>query len=153
MKFGMEICVTHRRLTLAGISAACALLAGCAEDGPPRYDVSGMVSFNGEPVPRGTIVFEPDTKKGNKGPQGFADIKDGHFNTADGGKGTVGGPHIARIAGFDGKPQNEQQYLGNPIFNEHLEEVDLPVGEPAAQDFVVPGTAGRNVPKGSPNEV
>jgi len=45
-------------------------------------------------VPVGTIVFEPDVTKGNKGAAGVARIKDGTFDTRqDDGRGKVGGPH------------------------------------------------------------
>jgi hypothetical protein len=38
----------------------CALsLLGCGDGGPPRYVVSGTVTWRGEPLPAGQIVFEP----------------------------------------------------------------------------------------------
>jgi hypothetical protein len=42
------------RLTLAGL-----FLAGCGPSGPPTYEVSGTVTWNGQPLPAGDITFEP----------------------------------------------------------------------------------------------
>lgn len=33
--------------------------AGCAPAGPTYYDVAGTVTFDGEPIPEGSIVFLP----------------------------------------------------------------------------------------------
>jgi len=35
------------------------LAAGCGTSGPARYPVSGTVTFNGQAVPQGQIVFMP----------------------------------------------------------------------------------------------
>src|SRR5262245_29789774 len=72
---------------------------GCGSDGPPRYRVHGMVTYEGKPVPAGTIIFEPDASQKNDGPQGLATIHAGLFDSAKGGKGTVGGPHRVTILG------------------------------------------------------
>ncbi|MCR9119920.1 MAG: hypothetical protein NXI22_23535, partial [bacterium] len=69
-----------------------ALLTGCGESGPVRYQVSGKVQFQGKPVPAGSVIFTPDTAQGNSGPQGVAEIVDGAYRTSGGGLGTVGGP-------------------------------------------------------------
>ena len=80
---------------------------GCSsEEGPPRYRVSGTVTFRGEPVPVGVIQFTPDSSQGNSGPPGFADIKDGKFDTELSGKGAIGGPHLIMVDAFNGKNIN-----------------------------------------------
>lgn len=80
------------------------LAVGCSsEEGPPRYRVSGEVTFKGTPVPIGVIQFMPDTSQGNSGPPGFAEIKEGQFDTKLSGKGIIGGPHIVSIDAFNGK--------------------------------------------------
>ena len=61
----------------AFIGTVAALLVGCGDGGLKRYRVSGDVSFQGKPVPAGSIIFTPDTAKGNAGPQGTANIIDG----------------------------------------------------------------------------
>jgi hypothetical protein len=116
----------------------CAL--GCGSSGPARYDVSGTVAFDGQPVPVGTITFVP--APGNAGPGGSAGIEGGRYDTAATGKGPTGGPHVVFITGFDGKTVDgvEKVQEGNPIFIDYREEVDLPK-EKATRDFDVPGSA------------
>jgi hypothetical protein len=41
------------------LSILFAVLAGCGPSGPVRYPVSGEVTWEGEPVTKGYIVFEP----------------------------------------------------------------------------------------------
>ena len=78
--------------------------SGCGGGGPTRYELSGKATFEGKPIPHGRIVFEPDASKKNAGPQGFANIKDGQFDTSDGGQGHIGGDHLIRVEGFDAVP-------------------------------------------------
>lgn len=48
-----------------GVVLGCALLAalGCQEKPPPTYPVSGSVTFKGQPLPDGTIMFVGDDGK------------------------------------------------------------------------------------------
>jgi hypothetical protein len=126
-----------RRVTLAlGLAAA----AGCG-GGAGRYDVSGKVTFGGKPVPAGTVVFEPDAAKGNDGPQGFAPITGGTYDTARGGRGTVGGPHRVTVLGCDGVRVTETSPQGKPLFDPYVTAADLPRATTTV-DFDVPA-AGR----------
>jgi hypothetical protein len=112
------------------------LAPGCGgSSGPIRYPLEGAVTYDGQPVPGGTIEFEPDSSKGNRGPAGYATIENGRYATSP-GKGTVGGPHIVRITGTDGKASGESPY-GAPIFPLHKATADLP-RESATHDFDVP---------------
>ncbi|MFM1904584.1 MAG: hypothetical protein RLZZ440_2484 [Planctomycetota bacterium] len=124
------------------IALVCAavIAIGCGSSGPVRYDVSGTVTFDGQPVPVGTITFVPVS--GNTGPGGSAGIEGGRFDTAATGKGPTGGPHVAIITGFDGKTVGgiEKVQEGSPLFIDYREEVDLP-REKAVRDFTVPGSA------------
>lgn len=74
-----------------------AVLAGCSRGGLPKVIVSGDVSYKGEPVKFGEILFYPT---GNtEGPVSGARIKDGHYEAA--GKGGVPvGTHRAEIRAF-----------------------------------------------------
>ena len=114
------------------------VIAGCAESGAPRYEVSGTVTFGDGPVPAGKIMFEPDRSAANQGPRGIAKIKDGHYQTLP-GQGVVGGPHVVRIFGFDGvRPKGwSGSDFGTPIFPRYETKVDLPQ-ESSTQDFAVP---------------
>lgn len=100
------------------VSWLCVL--GCG-DSDKLYNVTGTVSYDGKPVPKGLVFFDP--KEG--GPQGFANIEGGKFSTARAGKGVRGGAYTVRISGFDGKEANEAPF-GQPLFNEHQEQRELP---------------------------
>ncbi|QDS89092.1 hypothetical protein EC9_32890 [Rosistilla ulvae] len=72
--------------------------------GPPTYRVQGTVEFEGAPIPRGRVIFSPDSSQGNKGSQGVSEIKDGRFDTSTSrGRNALGGPQIVKVLGFDGK--------------------------------------------------
>ena len=52
-------------------------VAGCGKSGPARFDLHGEVKYKGKPLPAGVLIFDPDAKRGNDGPQGYALVKDG----------------------------------------------------------------------------
>jgi len=73
------------------------VVLGCNQGGLQKVIVVGDVSYNGEPVKNGEILFYPtgDTQ----GPVSGASIKDGHYEAI--GKGGVPvGTHRAVIRGF-----------------------------------------------------
>jgi hypothetical protein len=108
----------------AALAVVLGFLGGCgSSDG--RNPVTGTVTYDGHPLRYGTIQFDPDTKKGNKGPQGSAEIRDGHYATAP-GFGPVAGPHIVRITGWSAGP--EAGMLPPPIVSEYETTVEIPVG-------------------------
>jgi len=112
------------------------LATGCGHNGPGRHDVSGRVYYKGAPLPAGEIFFDPDVRRGNNGPMGYALIKDGDYDTRRHGKPAVAGPHVARIQGFDGKPGQELPQ-GKPLFTGYEKPIDLPP-EASTQDFDIP---------------
>lgn len=125
-----------RAVTVIAMPIGLISLSGCGggtDDGPQRFKVSGTVLFDGKPVPAGTIYFQPAA--GKSGPQGFAAIRNGAFDTSK-GKGTVGGTHTARIEGVD--------ETGRPIFVPWFVDVDLPE-DSATQSFDVPASAASNL--------
>ncbi|UUO06139.1 hypothetical protein M4951_22605 [Blastopirellula sp. J2-11] len=112
--------------------------AGCGSTdsaGPQRYSLTGMVTYQGAPLPAGKIFFEPDSSQGNSGPMTMAEIKDGKYETPK-GKGPVGGPHRIRIEGFDGNVTDEHYPQGATIFSNYLLEEDLPKSD-SNVDFIV----------------
>lgn len=123
------------------IAATC-LLSGCGKKdaGLTRYEVSGQITYQGQPVPAGAIQFYPDSVQGNRGPTGYATIENGTFDTSKSGRGTVGGPHVLDITGFDGKadPQADLEH-GQVLFGGHKVNVDLP-REKFVLDIAVPAT-------------
>lgn len=107
---------------------------GCGQNsGPRRYEVSGKVSYRGEPVRFGYIYLEPDPLAGNSGPGSMAKIIDGAYRT-DPGTGVVGGSYRVRICGLG--PPAEDLGDGKPLFPEKLYIVDLPQ-KASLQDFDV----------------
>lgn len=123
-------------------------MSGCgwnSDTGPERFDVSGTVTFDGIPIPRGTIVFSPDQSKGNSGPQGAAEISDGKYDTSTKGKGLVGGAHIVTIRGFDKVDENAKPKMSSdgmatpqpPLFPTYSTKKDIPKDK-SSLDIEVP---------------
>ena len=119
-----------------------AAVAGCGQRGPQRFRVSGTVTHAGKPVPLGRVIFEPDTTRGNDGPQGFAPIENGRFDTAGPHcKGAVGGPMLVRIDGLGTSGGEDPAAAGRLLFPTHEEAIDLPSAD-SVRDFVVPASPG-----------
>jgi hypothetical protein len=110
---------------------AFAVLASCTKQ-EKLYRVSGVVTYNGKPVPKGLIFFDP---KGD-GPQGFANIVGGKYDTTQQGKGVRGGAYDVRVNGFDGKEASEAPF-GQALFPEYTGTKDLPT-EDSTYDLDVP---------------
>ncbi len=70
----MPTCSNHRHF--CGVAVAMLLMAGCGGD---RIPISGAVTFDGEPVLTGAIVFEPTDEKGKAT---GARIVDGRYELA-----------------------------------------------------------------------
>ena len=94
-------------------------LAGCSRE-EKLYRVSGVVTYGGKPIPKGLIFFDPKAD----GPQGFANIASGKYDTAQ-GKGVRGGAYNVRVNGFDGKEANEAPF-GQALFPEYTGTKELP---------------------------
>jgi len=129
----------HSHPTALSLALAASFLVGCGIDGPPRYRVQGLVTYDGKPVPAGTIIFEPDSSQKNDGPQGRATIHGGNFDTSRGGIAIVGGPHRITILGCDGTSISETSPQGKPLFDPYTMIVDLPKKD-GKQDFEVPSS-------------
>jgi hypothetical protein len=131
-----------------GLVACLAL--GCGGDG--TYRVSGKVTFKGQPVPAGKIYFMPDGSKGNTGPTGFADIKDGSYDTAaTGGRGAPAGPVIIAVEGIDpsGPPPKADpsgDVTTKVLFPRYELTADLPKSS-STKDIEVPAEAAKGPSK------
>lgn len=123
-----------RKLVSAAVLLAAVGVAGCSPE-EKLYNVSGTVTFQGKLVPKGLIYFDPD----GGGPQGFANIEDGKYDTAapGKGKGIRGGKYTVRINGFDGKVGPEAPF-GAAVFPEHTFNKELPA-QNQTFDCEVPG--------------
>lgn len=131
----------ERLFALLAVVSGMTFLGGCggAPEGPTRFSVSGTVTFDKQPVPKGFITFAPDDTAGNKGPGGGAEVINGKFQTAP-GKGVVGGPHIVQIIGYDGVPtkiEGEELKDGKPLFATYTTTITFPKQD-TSNDFDVP---------------
>ncbi len=132
-----------RRLAARAIEVAAVLcvFAGCdARKGPALYEVSGKITFHGAPVPRGYIVFAPTAAEDRNARSARAAIIDGAYKTPP-ELGTVGGPQLVTIVGFDGVPFSEPgrppNRAGKRLFPPIQVKIDLP-RQAATHDFVLP---------------
>jgi len=132
---------TRRR---RGVAAACLAAVGCGGDPAGRHRVTGKVTFDGQPVPPGTIYFNPDTAAGNDGPPGFAAIVDGAFDTrAPRGRGAIAGPHTILVDGHVPPPKDAGGEAGGTVlFQRHELKKDLPKTD-STLDIDVPAHAGK----------
>jgi hypothetical protein len=127
-----------------GLLAVVAMVAGCGRpSGPSRYDVSGTVTFRGQPVPSGSIAFEPDASRGNSGPVSVMSIIDGRFDSrATHRPGPLSGPLVVRITGYP--PPDPSVEVQPPLFPEHATSVDLPASRNVTElAFEVPEAHGK----------
>jgi len=125
------------------VAVCLLLLAGCATK-PQPAQLSGKVTFKGQPVPAGFISFAPDVAKGGLGEMRVLQIKDGVYDSSkEHEPGIKPGPYFLRISGFDGKriPMYGQ---GKQIFNEVQDYHTVPDGA-SVKDFEIPESAGQNV--------
>lgn len=138
-----------RPLAAAGILWMLGLVIGCGGDGTGRLEVFGNATWQGQPIPLGSIAFEPDRSHGGTGPGAVIEIEEGRY-CAPSGKGPTLGPHRVRIVGYDGKPGTIDgtpggMFLpeGKALFAPYDTTVDLAV-DTLRHDFDVPA-AGTGV--------
>lgn len=121
--------------TVAFVSVA----GGCGTRGPERFHVMGTVTFRGQPIPSGSIRFDPDISRGNSGPVGMAPISDGKYATEEAGaRGVVKGPAVVWISGYP--PADSRKEVQPPLFPDYSTTVDIkPSGSGRLTlDFTVP---------------
>lgn len=128
--------------------AACAVaiifsMTGCSGE-PQREQISGKVTFGGNPVVYGTIDFIPDSAAGHSAPAGSALIVNGAYDTAQGGSGIFGGPHLVRITAFEEPPppstadETQVVEVKPPLFSGYTIQASIGGG---SRDFDVPAEA------------
>jgi hypothetical protein len=116
-------------LVIAGVAA----FFGCSGE-EKLYRVWGTVTYGGKPIPKGLIFFDPQAD----GPQGFANIVDGKYDTSQQGKGVRGGAYDVRVNGFTGIEAPEAPF-GQALFPEFHGTKELPQAD---------STFDLDVPKG-----
>jgi hypothetical protein len=124
----------------------CCLAVGCGGGG--QAHVSGKVTFQGKPVPAGKIYFAPDGSKGNSGPTGYADIKDGNYDTSStGGRAATPGPVVITVEGTDpsaapGKADPSGEVTVKLLFAGYELKAELPSSS-STKDIEVPESAAK----------
>jgi hypothetical protein len=125
------------------------LALGCGGGGGTSH-VSGKITFMGNPVPAGKIYFVPDASKGNSGPTGYADIKNGEYDTSDAGcKAPVVGPVIIAIEGIDTSAppdKSEPDVTAKLLFTGYEEPYDVPKSSTTKNIDVPASAAGGPTP-------
>jgi hypothetical protein len=100
------------------------MAVGCSKPNSDRLSFEGVVTWKGQPVPAGRVYFSPDAAKGGSGPQGYALITDGRYDTSsESSKGCHAGAQSAEVHGFDG--QGEKGF-GNRLFAPYSISIDVP---------------------------
>lgn len=86
-------------LLCAAVVLLCLVGCGGGPDLPPTAPVSGTVTLDGKPVPRGMVQFVPDASQGTQGPPAVGAIdSDGHYELSTAGvEGAVVGRHRVRV--------------------------------------------------------
>lgn len=101
------------------------------------YPISGTITYQGKPVPVGSITLVPDSSQGNRGAAVSMEIVDGKFDSANASRGHVGGPHIATIVGLDGNGDGDLFPNGYMLFQDYQVTLDLPK-DSSTNDIIVP---------------
>lgn len=141
--------MSRSRLVMAVLLGLLPLAVGCGGSSGNR--VSGKVTFKGQPVPAGKVYIAPDTAKGNSGQTGYADIKDGAYDTSSpGGQGAVSGAVVITVEGFDPTPPPgaDPDVSMTTLFSGYKVQAELS-GSDAVQDIDVPAEAA-NAPAAQP---
>lgn len=85
---------------LLAVILICSL--GCGgSGGPERANVTGQVTFDGQPVEKGVIAFVPDGS--TVGPTSGAIIENGRYRTQSGGGPVLGSHRVEIVAHRPGK--------------------------------------------------
>jgi hypothetical protein len=129
-------------LRLAVLAAILGLATGCSGSRPKTIQLSGKVTFKGQPVPAGYLSFLPDASQGGRGEVRVVQIKDGVYDSSrEKNPGLYPGPTLVRIGGFDGKPLHLYPQ-GKQIFNPYEVRETIEAG---TKDFDVPASAANNL--------
>jgi len=110
-------------------------VTGCAEKGPKMYPISGAVSFDGQPVVDGIIIFTPDSNKGNAGRQSSVVIKNGKYQSTP-KNGVMAGFYFATLDGFAEPHPGTETDSRKAMFRDHTIEFEMPP-KAHVQDFII----------------
>ena len=118
------------------------VMVGC-DSKPKLTEISGTVTFKGQPIPAGDVSFTPQVSVTGGQLQMYM-VKDGKYDSAQTPEsGLLPGKYKVRINGYDGK-QIPNYFSGKQIFNAVEEQIEITAGK-MTKDFVVPDAAGQNI--------
>lgn len=135
--------LNNRLLLPFGLILTAAFTVGC-NPAPKVAQISGTVTFKGQPVPAGYITFTPDVATGTLGQVVGFQIQNGKYDSkANVPPGLGSGSYKVRIGGFDGVkiPLWGQ---GKQIFNPIEDNCTVTDGT-STKDFEIPASAGQNL--------
>jgi hypothetical protein len=127
-------------LSFSAMISAC--LVGCGS-GDSRLPLTGTVTFNGQPLVFGEVVFRPE-----KGPEGSATIRDGKFDTAlESGQGITRGQNRLLVTGYESEPipiadETVNIETSPPLFINYEMQADI---SGSTYDIVVPAEATNTI--------
>ncbi len=75
-RLGPHLSALRSPSSALALLVALLLVSGCGPSKPETVPVSGTVTWNGQPLPQGSILFQPEDGKGVPDP---GDIKDGRY--------------------------------------------------------------------------
>lgn len=104
-----------------GAVIAFALFVTSCGSGNGRQELEGSVTYQGKPLPYGTVTFEPDKSMGQNAVQASGEVVDGRLKTTP-GFGARPGPHVALVTGYDRAPTDN-----GPAPRELFVNVSVPV--------------------------
>lgn len=106
-----------RLQSLAGLvvcaSIAPLLFTGCGKGkGPERFEVSGKVTYNGEPIADGDITFQP--VEGTNAPTASGTIKNGLYKL-EGDFGVAAGTYEVRVNSYRASAPGDKMLPGGDL--------------------------------------
>ncbi|MFI4876302.1 MAG: hypothetical protein ACIALR_13215 [Blastopirellula sp. JB062] len=112
------------------------ITSGCGGEVSLHDRASGRVTFKGAPVPVGVIQFTPDASKGGNGAVGFAEVREGAYDTDASGSGINSGAYIVTIDAYslknvdpDLKPNGDALVVG------YERKITIEAGQASSLDF------------------
>lgn len=114
-----ETTMHARAFIICTYAAILTAIAGCGSgNGLHLAKVRGKVTYKGQPITYGTIMFEPDSARGTNGPSAVGSItRDGSFimSTEESGDGAIVGLHRVAVVGLEAMPDAPQKALPDPV--------------------------------------
>jgi len=100
---------------------------GCGSNPPALVPVQGKVSYRGIPLSTGTVVFIPDSSRGNTGPLAKADVgPDGRYTLRTDDKlGVLPGWYRVTVAAFIMPSAGDSFRMPESLLPDHYRDPDM----------------------------